>query len=404
MAKGFNLKLDKEIVGFVKKSNEKAQLPLLKFISNTNLIDYPHNSEDLHDISDIENSIRELGFTDPLEVTPYKEEKYMILSGHRRRLAGVNTGMETFPCLVKRFDNNHEIKNYVLLANSQRDSSKDPLLYAKRYKMHEAYLTESGFNGNKREEIAKRLGISIPQADRYNYFNKIISPVWDLVKNESVGMSSVLGMSTFSIEDQNEVYQIFLKYLEYENRISREKCDLIIRSFKAGKKPEDILLAAITENNKAYHGESIPNGNIYAQGQLEQINKLKDIPPADKKEESTDADADNNLTETSTELDESETTAENEFKKEIPSKTFSKDERQRQRGMTIGKKLEKLSSSINKGYEFADKETAKVTLKSMSEFITLMFSEIQEMAVEYEIDEIFDALKKELKILIEQSK
>jgi len=36
----------------------------------------------------------------------------------------------------------------------------------------------------------------------------------------------------------------------------------------------------------------------------------------------------------------------------------------------------------------------------MSEFITLMFSEIQEMAEEYDMREIFDALKTVLKNLL----
>lgn len=380
MAKLFSAKLDKEIFNYAKKSNEKAQLPILRLIPSSNLIDYPNNSEDLSDTSDLENSIQNLGFTDPLEVTPAAEKDiYMILSGHRRRLAGVRRGIETFPCLVKHFDNERDMFNYVLLANSHRDSSKDPLLIPKRYKMHEAYLEACGFNGNKREEIAKRLGISIPQADRYNYFNKIISPVWDLVRAESVGMSSVIGMSSLTVEDQNKVYQIFLQYLEKENRISREKCDLIIQSFKAGKAPEDIL-------------------------------KSIDVTPVDTKEdgeefkESADADEVKDPSESASESEDFAAAAENEIKPEITHEILSKDERQRQRGIKIGKNLEKLSSSINKGYEFPDKETAKVTLKSMSDFITLMFSEIREMSVEYNINEIFDTLKNELKTLMEQSK
>jgi len=405
MPKTFNSKIDKEIVGVVKKSNEKAQLPIIKLIPNANLIDYPNNSEDLNDIDDIVNSINEIGFTDPLEVTPKENDIYMILSGHRRRRAGVKTGMQTFPCLVKFFENDRDIFNYVLLANLHRDSSRDPLLIPKRYKMHEAYLEYSGFNGNMREEIAKRLGLSVTQADRHNYFNKIITPVWELVRNENVGMSSCLPMATLPVEDQNAVYQIFLKYLEKNSRISREKCEMIIQEYKDGKSAEDILLSATGEKNNAVNNDSAETGKDKPV-QHEQISDTKEMQITAATEDSevfdmtAGAEAADNLSGTPVELGEIETANVNKINQSIPRETLTKDERQRQRGLKIGKNLEKLSSSINKGYEFADKETAQVTLKSMSEFITLMFSEIQDMAEEYGMQEIFNELKTELKNLL----
>ena len=69
----------------------------------------------------------------------------MIVSGHRRRRAGVKCGVELFPCIVKSFTGDKEVHNYVLLANSQRDSAKDPLLFCSRYKMHEEYLKTDKF-------------------------------------------------------------------------------------------------------------------------------------------------------------------------------------------------------------------------------------------------------------------
>jgi len=94
------------------------------------------------------------------------------------------------------------------MTNSHRDSSKDPLLYCKRYKAHEAYLEDSNFKGNITEEIAKRLGISVQQAYRYNQFNRIISPVWDLVQDGTVAMTSVLGMSNYDKHDQEDILNI----------------------------------------------------------------------------------------------------------------------------------------------------------------------------------------------------
>jgi ParB/RepB/Spo0J family partition protein len=222
----------------VDKSN-KTQRVSIKMISNNKLVAYPNNEEDTSMLAELENSIKEIGFTDPLEVIPHEDDKFMILSGHRRRLAGVNAGISSFPCIVKEFKNQLEIENYVLLANLHRDSSKDPLLFCKRYKMHEAYLDNSNFKGSKREEIAKRLGISPTQADRYNRFNKIILPIWDLVREDKVGMSSVINMYTLPVEEQSQIYEIFLTYLNDEERLTREKCESIIRDFVAAKDEEE---------------------------------------------------------------------------------------------------------------------------------------------------------------------
>lgn len=214
---------------------------VIKLIKNACLIDYPNNGEDISYTADIENSINQLGFTDPIEVTDFgmTDEKYTIISGHRRRAAGVKCGMDLFPCIIKSFENENDVQNYVLLANSQRDSVKDPLLYCNRYKMHERHLKSINFQGSIREEIAKRLGISVQQADRYNQMNKIIMPVWDLVRDNLVGMSSVLPMAVLNQEEQQNIFEILQKYIsphgedfESGTELTREKVKEIIDNYK----------------------------------------------------------------------------------------------------------------------------------------------------------------------------
>ena len=207
MAKNFgNAGSMKAVANAKKVEQEKAQVVALQNISNDNLIDNPKNGEDISFTADLEESMKQNGFTDPMEVTDFGMDngKYMILSGHRRRMAGVKVfGKEFFfPCIVRHFDNAEQVQNYTLMANAQRDSAKDPCLFCARYKLHEEYLESIGFKGSKREEIAKRLGISAQQADRYNNMNKIILPVWDMVRAEIVGISSVQPMAKHTKEEQ----------------------------------------------------------------------------------------------------------------------------------------------------------------------------------------------------------
>lgn len=261
-----------------KKEAEKAQVIVIINIKNENLIDNPENGEDISFTEDLELSIKQNGFTDPIEVTDFgtEEGKYMIISGHRRRNAGVRVGLTTFPALVRHFKNIQEVRNYTLLSNSQRDSARDPFLFSKRYKMHENYLKESGFEGNKREEIAKRLGLSVQQADRYNMMNKIILPVWDLIRNEDVGMSSVQPLATHSENEQYEILQIMKSALKENINLTRDVMKKIIDDYRLEKKEWDPSKKEKSVNEDNEKKESLAK-NIENK---KQIKKEKDIMSA----------------------------------------------------------------------------------------------------------------------------
>ena len=247
---------------------------VIKLIKNDLLKDFPENGEDITYTADIENSIKELGFTDPIEVTDFgmfglADGEYMILSGHRRRAAGVKCGMDLFPCIVKSFDDTadeSDVKNYVLLSNSQRDSARDPLLYSSRYKMHEKYLKSINFKGSVREEVAGRLGLSVQQADRYNQMNKIIEPVWDYVRAEIVGMSSVLPMAVLDFDEQMAVFTVMKDAVEDGVVLTREKVREIIDLFRESPHREDFgdiedigdrIKTGKADRTEEYEGEKI---------------------------------------------------------------------------------------------------------------------------------------------------
>ena len=186
-----------------------------------------------------------VGFIDPIEVTSFgmPDGEYKIVSGHRRRAAGQNCGMEIFPCLIRSFNNEHEMQNYVLLANSHRDSSKDPLLFCTRYRLHEEYLTDIDYKGNIRDEVAKRLGLSVQQADRYAQFNKIvIKEIWDYVREEKIGMSSVLGMAVHTPDEQQEIFLKINSLLEEGVKLNRVRCESLIQLYPTF--PKYVTMAA----------------------------------------------------------------------------------------------------------------------------------------------------------------
>lgn len=261
-----------------KESNARANLITIRYFKNEQLLDYPRNNEDITDTGDIEMSIREQGFTDPIEITDFgcDEGKYYIVSGHRRRSAGVKAGLKEFPCIVRHFRTDTEVYNYVLYSNAQRDSAKDPLLLARRYKMHEEYLKESGFKGSMAEEIARRLGLQKAQADRYKAMNRVILPVWDMVREGKIGMSSITdsGFYTHTPTEQTEILMIFEECIGNAVELTRGTVTRIVKSYREGKRSWlEVIQIGMEEAQKSIHTGNTVNA-VGGGGMPGQINDV----------------------------------------------------------------------------------------------------------------------------------
>lgn len=418
MAKNFgNAGSAKTIKAVAQASNEKANVITVKMVSDENLIDYAKNNEDITDTTDLENSMKELGFTDPIEATDYgmEEGKYTIVSGHRRRMAGRNVGIKTFPVIVKHFKSDEEVRNYVLLANSQRDSAKDPLLFCKRYKMHEEYLKEANFKGSVREEIAKRLGISTQQADRYNQMNKVILPVWDMIREEKVGMSSVLPMATLTEAEQEEVLTIFNEALDNQQNLTRDLCSKLIKGYKEGKKsyleiiqiemnnamtPPVMPISSqyIVDNGEGGARENdnpFPRNNEvnYDYSHREDYSDLK-TPEDDYKEERL-TEEDYKAIELASKQAQAETEEDGKEKKKL-----TEEEKMLIAGENIQKNLAKLDTQLSNFYKFISNGQAEDVLFKMFELMTVLQSEAHEIADEYDLKEKLEEFEKQFNVEI----
>lgn len=372
MAKNFgNAGSAKAFENTKKTEAEKARVIALQNISTENLIDNPKNGEDITMTSDLEESMRQNGFTDPMEVTDFgmPEGKYMILSGHRRRAAGVKVGITVFPCVVRHFKTEQEVQNYTLMANSQRDSAKDPCLFCIRYKMHEEYLMSVGFDGSIRLEVAKRLGLSPAQADRYNTMNKIIMPVWDMVRGEVVGMSSVQPMATYNEAAQEEIYDIMQDALKHDVSLTRETVKTIIEGYQEGKRtwaeiadlPRDsgmTLNGFMNTDNGVTREPKEPNRNDEVRRERDPVAEAYDESDAAQRawEEEHASDADEHDEGVA---DTKPSKPKNEKKAPTP------EERQVQLGNEIVELIETLDTKLNMVWKCEDNDKAKAVIGMM---------------------------------------
>ena len=392
MAKNFgNAGSMKAVANAKKVEQEKAQVVALQNISNDNLIDNPKNGEDISFTADLEESMKQNGFTDPMEVTDFGMDsgKYMILSGHRRRMAGVKVfGKEFFfPCIVRHFDNAEQVQNYTLMANAQRDSAKDPCLFCARYKLHEEYLESIGFKGSKREEIAKRLGISAQQADRYNNMNKIILPVWDMVRAEIVGISSVQPMAKHTKEEQLVIYNIMQSAVDKGVNLSRDTVKKIVDGFREGKTtweeiadmPRDsgLPLNAFADSEPSESRDNGESGN-----RNDEVNREHD-PIADELDAMDEAEREWNENQQDNEDGEDEA---EEKEKHEPTP----EEKALKLGEDIAKQLAKLDTSLQDIWKCKDKESAVDIVINMKSTMLALVDEMVRVSDDWEINEEAD--------------
>lgn len=388
MAKNFgNAGSMKAVANAKKVEQEKAQVVALQNISNDNLIDNPKNGEDISFTADLEESMKQNGFTDPMEVTDFGMEsgKYMILSGHRRRQAGIKVfGKEFFfPCIVRHFDNAEQVQNYTLMANAQRDSAKDPCLFCARYKLHEEYLESIGFKGSKREEIAKRLGISAQQADRYNNMNKIILPVWDMVRAEIVGISSVQPMAKHTKEEQLVIYNIMQSAVDKGVNLSRDTVKKIVDGFREGKTTWEEIADMPRDSGLPLNGfadsepsESRDNGE--SGNRNDEVNREHD-PIADELDAMDEAEREWN-----------ENQQENEDGEEKEKHEPTPEEKALKLGEDIAKQLAKLDTSLQDIWKCKDKESAVDIVINMKSTMLALVDEMVRVSDDWEINEEAD--------------
>lgn len=392
MAKNFgNAGSMKAVANAKKVEQEKAQVVALQNISNDNLIDNPKNGEDISFTADLEESMKQNGFTDPMEVTDFGMEsgKYMILSGHRRRQAGIKVfGKEFFfPCIVRHFDNAEQVQNYTLMANAQRDSAKDPCLFCARYKLHEEYLESIGFKGSKREEIAKRLGISAQQADRYNNMNKIILPVWDMVRAEIVGISSVQPMAKHTKEEQLVIYNIMQSAVDKGVNLSRDTVKKIVDGFREGKTTWEEIADMPRDSGLPLNGfadsepsESRDNGE--SGNRNDEVNREHD-PIADELDAMDEAEREWN--ENQQENEDGEDEAEEKEKHEP-----TPEEKALKLGEDIAKQLAKLDTSLQDIWKCKDKESAVDIVINMKSTMLALVDEMVRVSDDWKINEEAD--------------
>lgn len=414
-----------------KKAQEKATVTVERKILPENLVDHPKNVDDVSNTLDLEVSMREHDFTDPLEVTSFgmPEGKYMIVSGHRRRAAAVKVFGSEFaiPCKVLEFNSELEVWDYLLMANSHRDSSKDPLLLAGRCREHDSYLISTGFNGTARErwiEIGKRLGgLSDATVSRYLAMNKIISPVCDMVRDtesgNGVGMTSVYPMAKLTEDEQYEILEIMRAAQAKDVMLTRDTMSKIIKGFESGKKtwaeiadlPRDSGLplngfvnpepGPAKEPKEADRNDEMRREHDEIAANYDEVQRQQEQWQEQQAEqEAAMGTADGEAPA----VEEATDTAKDTGKPTEKEVFLSPEEKQLKRGEDISKLLGKLDTLLSEVWKAKNEDDAKIMAVNMGSIARVLVSDIHSLCKTWDMMEEYDSFLQELNSTVEENK
>ncbi len=211
-----------------KQTEEQTNVITVKIEDLRDFEGHPFKVCDNEDMAKLMESIKENGVLTPILVTKFRpeEKKYMIVSGHRRVTACKKLGITEIPAVCKDM-NRTEAVIAMVDANITREHIL-PSEKAKAYRMRmEALscqgqrtdLTSSLFGTRLRsdEQMAKMLGESRNQIQRYIRLTSLMPPLLTMVDEGRLGFSPAVELSFLKRNEQEYI----LKYLkETDNNIS----------------------------------------------------------------------------------------------------------------------------------------------------------------------------------------
>lgn len=243
----------------IEKEKEKGFF--IKQIDVDDLIPNELNFYEISDIEELKNSISQFGVKQNLEVERLENGKFKIISGERRYTATkelVAEGREDLrklPCRVLYFDgfkikndSGEEIeideniyKKWILRTTNEEQRKKtdgEIMREIQEQKELYDYLSSNGIEikGSKRKIIAKDMGISESQIQRYEFIDKNLDE--DLKEdftNDKIPLKSAVDIA----REPQEIQEIVKEKIKDKDEVTTKDVENIITNEKIKQKIEE---------------------------------------------------------------------------------------------------------------------------------------------------------------------
>lgn len=212
-----------ELLGAPDDKNETSEISVSQIQEFKN---HPFKVKDDEHMEELVESIRQNGILTPVLIRPLKDNRYEMVSGHRRLHAAKRIGLETIPAVVKELTDD-EATIFMVDANVQREEIL-PSERAWSFKMKMDALSHQGersdlqgtgtcgtefhkSNQDKktRDSVGFEAGMTGRQVQKYIRLTKLIPELLDMVDEKKITMTVGVEIANLS----QDVQQLVLKYI-----------------------------------------------------------------------------------------------------------------------------------------------------------------------------------------------
>ncbi len=205
--------------GFIDAS-EKEECLLIEVIKIQEFKEYPFKIVDDDKMHELVESIMLNGVLTPVIVRKKENDKYEMISGHRRLFAARQIGLENIPARIKRYSDDEAILAMVesCLVREEILPSEKAFAYKMKYDAMRRLGRDKESLSSKNEkrqwanvQLAKEVGESRNQIHRYLRLVYVIPSILDLVDKKALALMTAVEISYLSPEVQEMLYAYMLE-------------------------------------------------------------------------------------------------------------------------------------------------------------------------------------------------
>jgi len=242
------------------KERDEDNLEKVIDISIDDIVDFPKHPFKVIDNDEMKqmvDSIKENGILVPALVRK-KDNKYEMISGHRRKFASKEVGLETIPCIIRDLTDD-EATIIMVDSNMQREKIL-PSEKAFAYKMKMEALNHQGKETsrpmveklNSAEIIGKENNESGRQVQRYIRLTELIPQILQMVDSEKISLRPAVEISYLTKDEQKMLLDVMeqfvctpsleqaikIKNLSKDKNLYREYMEEILEQEKPNQTPK----------------------------------------------------------------------------------------------------------------------------------------------------------------------
>ena len=205
--------------GFIDAS-AKEECLLIEVIKIQEFKEYPFKIVDDDKMHELVESIMLNGVLTPVIVRKKENDKYEMISGHRRLFAARQIGLENIPARIKMYSDDEAILAMVesCLVREEILPSEKAFAYKMRYdamrrlgRDKESLSSKNGKRQWANVQLAKEVGESRNQIHRYLRLVYVIPSILDLVDKKALALMTAVEISYLSPEVQEMLYAYMLE-------------------------------------------------------------------------------------------------------------------------------------------------------------------------------------------------